>query len=475
MNTLIAGFDQETKQLLSEALQRRHHYIVITEPKDEGLDLLEEKNFSLIIISDYSEEAIQFCKLIRAREYGKKYTIFAVINQNQISHLPRLIDADIDQYIIESLYNQQRLDVRIAFAEKMARNKEGQFLIEQKLRESEARARSILRTTVDAIITIDDRGTIRTFNKAAEDLFLFNSSEVIGENVKILMPQPYRREHDDYLNNYHQTGEKKIIGIGREVMGKRKDGSTFPMYLAVSEVNVNGQRLYTGIIRDVSEQRRLEQEVLRISEHERHRIGQDLHDGLGQMLTGITLINKNIASSLNDEKHPLAEEVDEITDLLKEADEYARGLSRNLIPVELDSSGLVAALQRLASNAERLFSIDCKLKDMINIHFDDSTSLTHLFRIVQEATSNAVKHGNASKVQISMDATDTKLIIKIEDNGTGFAPDWDKHKGLGVRIMQFRSRLIGANLEISDSNMGGAAIIVTLLSVGSSYKILSSK
>ncbi|MDR9407889.1 MAG: sensor histidine kinase, partial [Balneolaceae bacterium] len=222
------------------------------------------------------------------------------------------------------------------------------------------------------------------------------------------------------------------------------------------------------------EQRRLEQEVLRVSEHERHRIGQDLHDGLGQMLTGITLINKNIAASLRDEDHPLADEVDEITDLLKEADEYARGLSRNLVPVELDSSGLVAALQRLATNAERLFNIECELKNTLNIQFDDPTSLTHLFRIVQEATSNAVKHGNSSKVQVDMQANDTQLTVKIEDNGTGFGPDWDQNKGLGVRIMKFRSRLIGANLEISDSSLGGAAIIVTLLSVGSSYKILSS-
>lgn len=474
MNTLIAGFNKDVKNILVNALQKRHHSIVLAEPTDEGLNLLEEKNFSLIIISDYSEEAIRFCKLIRALETGRKFTIFSVITQADVDHLHRLIDADIDQYIIESLFNEQRLDVRLAFAEKMARNKEGQFLIEQQLRESEARARSILRTTVDAIITIDDRGNVRTFNKAAEDLFQYNSSEVIGKNVKMLMPLPYRREHDDYINNYHQTGERKIIGIGREVTGRRKDGSTFPMYLAVSEVNVNGQRLYTGIIRDVSEQRRLEQEVLRVSEHERFRIGQDLHDGLGQMLTGITLITKNIAASLKDEEHSLADDVLEITDLLKEADEYARGLSRNLIPVELDSSGLVAALQRLAKNAERLFNIECRLKNTLNIQFDDPTSLTHLFRIVQEAISNAVKHGNASKVQIDMEHHETKLLVTIEDNGTGFSPDWDQHKGLGVRIMKFRSRLIGANLEITRSSLGGGAIIVTLLAAGSSYKILSS-
>ena len=193
MNTLIAGFDNEAKNVLFNALQKRYHYIVITEPTDKGLEIVEEKSFSLILISDYSEEAIRFCKLLRAREHGKRYTIFAVIKKSEVDHLHRLIEADIDQYIIESLYSEQRLDVRLAFAERMARNKEGQFLIEQKLRESEARARSILRTTVDAIITIDDKGHIRSFNKAAEDLFQYSSAEVIGKNVKVLMPQPYHQ------------------------------------------------------------------------------------------------------------------------------------------------------------------------------------------------------------------------------------------------------------------------------------------
>ena len=472
MNTLIVGYDNASKEILSAALEKRNHQFIVGKPNERSLEILDKKKISLIIISDYSEDAIWFCRQLRAKEHSRKYTIYAVIKEDETDFLYKLLDADIDQYIIESLYDERRLDVRLSFAEKLTRNKEGQFLIEQKLRESEARARSILKTTVDAIITIDDHGHIRTFNKAAENLFQYTSAEVTGKNVKVLMPQPYHREHDGYLDNYHNTHQKKIIGIGREVTGRRKDGTTFPMYLAVSEVNVNGQRLYTGIIRDITETRRLEQEVLRISEHERHRIGQDLHDGLGQMLTGITLINKNIAGSLADENHPLTNEVEEITDLIKEADEFARNLSRNLIPVELENNGLIVALERLAKNAEKLFSIKCRIENPINLHFKDPTSLTHLFRIVQEATSNAVKHGNASKVNITMTPDDSKLIVKIEDNGSGFSGDWDKQKGLGVRIMKFRARLIGANLEISSSRFGGAAIILTLLSVGSSYKII---
>jgi two-component system, LuxR family, sensor kinase FixL len=473
MNSLVVGHNEEAKSILKDALIRRQHLVEVMEPGTDALNLLERERYSLIILSDFSEENLQFSRDIRARDQGKRYTIFAVISKDQLDQIYRLMDADVDQYIVESLFDEQRLDVRFAFAEKMARNKEGQYLIEQKLRESEARARSILRTTVDAIITIDERGSIRTFNRAAEKLFQFPASEVVGKNVKVLMPQPYRREHDDYMHNYHSTGHRKIIGIGRDVTGKRKDGSTFPMYLAVSEVNVNGQRLYTGIIRDITEQRRLEQEVLRISEHERHRIGQDLHDGLGQMLTGIGLINRNIARSLREENHPLADEVEEITSLVKEADEYARNLSRGLIPVEFDEHGLTAALERMVKNAERLLNISCTLSVKKDIRFEDASSLINLYRIAQEATSNAVKHGNATKVRITFDANEERMQLIIEDNGTGFSENWDKQKGLGVRIMMFRARLVGANLEIGHSSLGGASIIITLLAVGSTYTITS--
>jgi len=472
MKTLVTGYNEEVIHILKNALERRNHDVVVGEPDEKMLNRIEDDNISLILLSDYSEKGLRLCRLARASERGKHRTIIAVISKEHLENLHKLLDAEVDQYITESLFDEQRLDVRVAFAEKMTRNKEEQFLIEQKLRESEARARSILRTTVDAIITIDRHAQIRTFNKAAEDLFLFKASEVIGKNVNILMPQPYRREHDDYIENYHQTGNKKIIGIGREVTGLRKDGTTFPMYLAVSEVNVNGQRLYTGIVRDITEQRRLEQEVLRISEHERHRIGQDLHDGLGQMLTGISMINRNIASSLEEESHPLADEVGEITTLVKEADEYARSLSRGLIPVEFEGQGLKAALERMMKNAEKLFNITCRFDAPDNIYFEDSTNLTHLYRIVQEATSNAVKHGNATEIDISIKNDNERLVIKIEDNGTGFSDDWEKDRGLGVRIMQFRSRLIGANLEIEDSEkLGGAAINVTMYPVGSNYSI----
>jgi len=462
MNTLLIGSNSESTQILKQALNHRRHQVTITEIDDADPATIMENNFSLVVLSESSPDALKLCRLIKASDNTDSLVIIAILSQNDIEQFNDMLVSGVDQCIVESLFDEKRLDIRLAFAEKLVNDKVKRSMIEEKLRDSEAKYRSIVETTVDAIITINDNALIRTFNEAAEKLFQYKVSEVIGKNIKILMPEPYRSEHDDYMHNYLSGGKKKIIGIGREVTGKRKNGSTFPMYLAVSEVKLRDQRIFTGIVRDISEQRRLEQEILRISEHERRRIGQDLHDGLGQMLTGIGLITRNVAQNLSKEHHPLAEQAEEITSLIHEADQYARELARGLVPVEFGSEGLAAALDRLASHAEKLFGIKCSFKSKGKLQLDDATHITHLYRIAQEAVSNAVKHGYASKVAIQLILSTNHIRLMIEDNGNGFTDNWDEKGGLGVRIMQFRAGLVGANLEISDNKKGGARITCTI-------------
>ncbi|MCC6889455.1 MAG: PAS domain S-box protein [Hyphomicrobiales bacterium] len=156
---------------------------------------------------------------------------------------------------------------------------------EQALRDNEARLKAILDSAVDGIVTINERGTIESVNPAALSIFGYGSDELIGQNVKMLMPEPYRREHDQYLRNYRHTGQRKIIGIGREVVGRRKDGTEFPLDLSVSEVPVGEGRLFTGLIRDITGRKRSENHQKLLMAELSHRVKNTLATviSIGQM------------------------------------------------------------------------------------------------------------------------------------------------------------------------------------------------
>jgi two-component system sensor kinase FixL len=168
-------------------------------------------------------------------------------------------------------------------------------LIAEQAQEREARLRSILETVPDAIITIDETGAIESFSPAAERLFGYAESEVIGRNVRMLMPSPYHERHDGYLARYLATGERRIIGIGRVVVGKRMDGSTFPMELAVGEATVNGKTLFTGFVRDITASQQTQKRVQELQAELLHvsrlsamgQMGSALAHELNQPLTAI--------------------------------------------------------------------------------------------------------------------------------------------------------------------------------------------
>jgi PAS domain S-box-containing protein len=153
----------------------------------------------------------------------------------------------------------------------------------------EARYRAIVDTAVDAIVVIDEMGRVEAVNPAAERLFGYSSAELFGRNIHILMPEPYHAEHDGYLARYRQTGERRIIGIGREVSGRRSDGSTFPLELSIAEWRENGKRFFTGVMRDVTERKRAEELQLLLVNELNHRVKNTL--ATVQSVAGQTLRN----------------------------------------------------------------------------------------------------------------------------------------------------------------------------------------
>lgn len=342
---------------------------------------------------------------------------------------------------------------------------------EERLKESEERLRSILQTAADAIITINERGIIDKVNAATESMFGYSRDELVGQNVKMLMPLPYSAQHQSYLANYFKTGVPRIIGKGREVMGLRKDGTVFPISLTVSQVDHLG--LFTGIIRDISERRKLQQHVLLAASEEQRRIGQDLHDGVGQELTGLGLMadtlvdlcHKN-ATAFTTGSSNVPKIAEKLATGIKRTLNQVRTLSRGLVPVQIDHEGLSSALLELAADTSELYGISCHLSHPMPVVVESSEVASHLFRIAQEAITNAVRHGHATRVVITLVRNNQQIMLKIKDNGCGIDPaicaeigqSGSIGSGMGLRSMQYRAWLIGGNLSVSAGSEGGTTV-----------------
>lgn len=335
-------------------------------------------------------------------------------------------------------------------------------LAQAALRDSEERLRAILHTAVEGIITIDERGTVESFNLAAEKLFGYKAREVIGNNVSMLMPSPYRQEHDSYIGNYRRTGKAKIIGIGREVVGQRKDGSVFPMDLSVGEMRIAGGRMFTGIVRDITERKRLEKLILETADGEQRRIGQDLHDDLGQRLTGIELMSEVLEQKLAGKSLPESAIAAEIARHVREAISQTRSLARGLSPVVTGSEGLMSALEELARRTKKMSGISCQFYCPRPVPVRDHSVAGHLYRIGQEAVSNAVRHGKAKEIQIRLARSNGQLTLSVKDNGRGIQSTPAKRKGMGLQIMNHRAGIIGGALRLEAPAGKGTCVVCTI-------------
>ena len=339
--------------------------------------------------------------------------------------------------------------------------------VEQALRDQEARLRAIVDNAVDAIITIDDRGLIDTVNPATERLFGYARDEMAGRNVSMLMPEPFRSDHDEYLRRYLGTGEARIIGLGREVVGLRRDGTTFPLDLSVSEFHVAGRRMFTGILHDVTNRRRLEREILEASANEQRRVGHELHDGLCQQLTGMAFSAEILARKLEVHAPDVVPLVRRLADEVDQAITQTRALARGLNPVEIHADSLAPALEDLARKVTETFGVSCRFRtECIDTGGGDNTAATHLYRIAQEAISNAVRHGGAKKIELKLRADDRSLSLSITDDGKGFAageraaaPHEGKRGGIGLQTMSYRAKLINGILDVRPGR--GRGVVVT--------------
>jgi two-component system, LuxR family, sensor kinase FixL len=244
-------------------------------------------------------------------------------------------------------------------------------------RNRQAQLQSILDTVPEAMVVIDERGIVRSFSVAAERLFGWSASEMIGKNVSILMPAPYRQEHDGYLQRYRKTGERRIIGIGRIVVGERKDGSTFPMELTVGEAKAGTDRFFTGFVRDLTERRSQER---RMQELQSELVHVSRLTAMGEM-----------ASSL---AHELNQPLSAITS-------YLRGASTLLKTAQPDKDRIREALDRSADQALRAGDVIKRLREFVAKGETEHT-IEDPATLLEEAAALALVGAREQGVRVSL-------------------------------------------------------------------------
>lgn len=331
---------------------------------------------------------------------------------------------------------------------------------EEALRDREARLRAILDTASDAIITGDRSGVIESVNPAAEQLFGYPAAELIGQNAKTLMAPPYRDEHDGYLARYLQTGERRILGIAREVECRRKDGSVFPADLTVSEVEP-GKR-FTAVLRDITHRKEMERDIVEIASLERQRIGQDLHDDIGQELTALALLAGGFVETLPEESSETIALAQRIMETAERTLRKVRSLAHGLAVDEVKPEDLPAALAELTKRLGETCKVRCVCQIDPNIHVAGSLEPTHLYHIAQEACNNSIKHARAQNVDLSLRREENAVVLQVRDNGIGMPAQPTETPGLGLRIMHNRATIIGAQLTIEPAVPTGTLVTCRL-------------
>jgi PAS domain S-box-containing protein len=343
-----------------------------------------------------------------------------------------------------------------------------------------ARLHAILDTAVEAILTIDQRGICESLNRAAERIFGYSAEEVIGHNVSLLMPSPYREQHDGYLANYLESGEKKIIGIGREVVGRRKSGEEFPIYLAVSEVQLADRRLFTGFIQDISAQKEAQRRIvqserLAVLGEAMARLAHESRNSLQRIQTAV-----ETARLLSETETPLAGQLDAIERASDGLDALFDELKNYAAPLSLDKFDVcLAGVWREAwlSTASHRQGRQAELREVLETERvlcrADRFRMEQVFRNLFENALAAC----SDPVQVTVTVTETHGAqgpgweIRVLDNGPGFSEPQaakifepfftTKSKGTGLG-MAIASRIMEAHagtIRLGSEHAGAELII----------------
>lgn len=329
----------------------------------------------------------------------------------------------------------------------------------RELAESESRLRVVLETEPECVKIIDSHGRLQMMNPAGLAMIGADAeSQVVGQPaVGLVVPEhrtAYEAFHRRIMAGHTELQEFEIVSL----KGKRRwmESKSAPLRNEAGEVVG-----HLAVARDVTERRAMSREIIEAANREQERIGSELHDGLGQELTGIALMLKGLRGQLERPRHDLGREVDEILRLVNQALRSTRSIAQGLAPTALERGGLAEALRMLVARARETARprIRLTIRSSAQQHLDRPVRL-HLYRIAQEALGNALRHADAKRISIALTRSSSRATLRITDDGRGLPADASAGPGLGQHTMQYRAGLIGASIQFRRPAAGGTAVIV---------------
>lgn len=318
---------------------------------------------------------------------------------------------------------------------------------------------AIVKASGDSIASLDAEGVITSWNNGAETLFGYTAAEAIGKHVSMLAPE----------------GMPDVVAQQREIMVRVRRGETVAQYETVRRhksgrlIDVSmtiaprwdemGRIVGTsGVSRDITSRKRLENDRLDMIDREQRRIGRELHDGLGQQLTAIEFMCQSLGEELPGKYGALRKRVEKITAHLRDALAHTRALSHGLVPMRMNGEDLITALEELARRTDALGRSRCRFGCSKSLKIEDSQAAAQLFRIAQEAVHNSLRHGRPDHIEIDLTHTKGCVRLRVTDDGTGFDSAGQKSNGIGLQIMQQRAQMVGAVLAVASTPGKGVAV-----------------
>lgn len=302
----------------------------------------------------------------------------------------------------------------------------------------------------DAVVLVDESGTVRLANPAFHALLGAPDGTLIGTQIRSrVMNAVPEFATITQLGMQSFATHQYAARVTREVDWRRPDGTTMHMVLTLTPVRWEGSFGVLAVLVDVTTEKRLERQIVEAAALERRRVSSDLHDGLGQELTGIALLLRSIASGLLEGARPAQAQLDEIIGLVNHAIESVRVLARGLAPVSSEQGGLPGALRTLAASLSATRGPTVVFRNLVDgacVLSDEAA--THLFRIAQEAVANALRHAQATEVCIELSMRERELLLEIRDDGKGFPESSANSAGLGIQTMRFRAEALRGTLDV---------------------------